>query len=246
MLLNCCLEKTLESPLDSKIKTVSPKGNQPWMIFGRTDAETSSNTLATEMNWLNRKGPDAGKYWKEEEKRMTEDEMVGWHHLINRHEFKQASGDGEGQGSWSAAVHGVAKSQTQLSDWKTTHTYMVSFGSRMDDSKIYSSLALASPLYFRCLYSITHLLISQSECPVNFWNLLISCQLSRVWLFFNPMDCRPPGSSVLGGLLVKSCLTLVTPGTVACWGSFIHGILQASILEWVAISFSRGSSWPRN
>ena len=120
MLLNCCLEKTLESPLDSKIKTVSPKGNQPWMICGRTDAETSSNTLATEMNWLNRKGPDAGKYWKEEEKRMTEDEMVGWHHLINRHEFKQASGDGEGQGSWSAAVHGVAKSQTQLSDWTKT------------------------------------------------------------------------------------------------------------------------------
>ena len=120
MLLNCGFEKTLESPLDSKIKTVNPKENQPWMIIGRTDAETSSNTLATEMNWLNRKGPDAGKYWKEEEKRMTEDEMVGWHHLINRHEFKQASGDGEGQGSWSAAIHGVAKSQTQLSDWTKT------------------------------------------------------------------------------------------------------------------------------
>ena len=48
------------------------------------------------MNRLNRKGPDAGKYWREEEKGMTEDEMVGWHYLINRHEFKQAPGDGEG------------------------------------------------------------------------------------------------------------------------------------------------------
>ena len=60
---------------------------------------------------------DAGKDWRREEKGMTEDEMVGWHHQLNRHEFKQAPGVGDDREAWHAAVHGVAKSQTWLSDW---------------------------------------------------------------------------------------------------------------------------------
>ena len=60
---------------------------------------------------------DAGKEWRREEKGMTEDEMVGWHHQLNRHEFKQAPGVGDDREAWHAAVHGVAKSQTWLSDW---------------------------------------------------------------------------------------------------------------------------------
>jgi len=92
------LEKTLESPLDSKeIKPVNPKGNQPWM-FIRTDVEASILWPPDVKSQLIGKDPDVGKGWRQE-KGMTEDEMVGWHHWLNGHEFEQAPGDGEGQGS---------------------------------------------------------------------------------------------------------------------------------------------------
>ena len=73
------LEKTLESPLDSKIKAVNPKGNQSWIFIGRTDAKAEAPILwpPDVKNWLIEKDPDAGKDWSWEEKVMTEDEMVG-------------------------------------------------------------------------------------------------------------------------------------------------------------------------
>ena len=85
------LEKTLESPLDCKeITPVHPKGNQPWIFIGRTDAEAETPILwpPDAKNWLIGKDPDAGKDWRQEEKGMTEDEMVGWHHRLNGHEFE--------------------------------------------------------------------------------------------------------------------------------------------------------------
>ena len=69
---------------------------------------------------LTGKDPDAGRDWRREENRTTEDEMVGWHHWLNGHEFEKAPGDGEGQGSWHAAVHGLAKSWRRLGHWTTT------------------------------------------------------------------------------------------------------------------------------
>ena len=95
------LEKTLESPLNYKeIGLVNPKGNQSWMFIGRTDAEAETPVLWLHngKNWLIGKDPDAGKDWRQEEKGITEDEMVGWHHWLNEHEFEQASGVVEGQG----------------------------------------------------------------------------------------------------------------------------------------------------
>ena len=95
------LEKTLESPLDSKeIKPVNPKGNQSWIFIERADVEAETPTLwpPDVKNWLIRRDPDAGKDWRQEEKGMTEDEMVGWHHWLNGHEFEQAPGVGDGQG----------------------------------------------------------------------------------------------------------------------------------------------------
>ena len=115
------LEKTLESPLDCKeIQLVNRKRNQSWIVIGRTDAEDRAPILwpANVKDWLIGKDPDAGKDWRQEEKRMTEDEMVGWHQL-NGHEFEQAPGDNEGQGSLADAVCGVAKSHTWLSNWTT-------------------------------------------------------------------------------------------------------------------------------
>ena len=96
------LEKTLESPLDCKeIQPVHPKGNQSWLFIGRTDAEAETPVLwlPDAKNWLLGKDPDAGKDWRQEEKVTTEDEMVGWHHWLNGHEFEQPPGDSEGQGS---------------------------------------------------------------------------------------------------------------------------------------------------
>ena len=93
------LEKTLESPLDSKqIKPVNPKGNHPWLFIGRTDAEALILWLPNAKSQLTGKYPDAGKDWRVEGKGATEDEMVGWHHWFNEHEFEQTPGDGEGQG----------------------------------------------------------------------------------------------------------------------------------------------------
>ena len=96
------LEKTLERLLDCKeIQPVHPKGNQPWIFLGRTDAEAETPILwpPNVKNWLIWKDPDAGKDWRQKEKVMIEDEMVGWHHWLNGHEFEQTLGDGEGQGS---------------------------------------------------------------------------------------------------------------------------------------------------
>ena len=85
------LEKTLESPLGRKdIKTVNPKRNQPWIFIGRTDAEAEAPILGLPgvRSWFIGKDPDAGTDWGQEEKRTTEDEMVGWHHWLNGHEFE--------------------------------------------------------------------------------------------------------------------------------------------------------------
>ena len=84
------LEKTLESLLDFKeIQPVHPKGDQSWVFNGRTDAEAETPILWLPYAkiWLIGKDPDAGKDWRREEKGMTEDEIVGWHHLLNGHEF---------------------------------------------------------------------------------------------------------------------------------------------------------------
>ena len=84
-----------------EIKPVNPKGNQPWIIIGRTDAEAETPILwpPDGKSRLIRKDPDAGKDWRQEEKGTTEDEMVGWHHQLNGHEFEQAPEDGVGHGS---------------------------------------------------------------------------------------------------------------------------------------------------
>ena len=93
------LEKT---PLDYKeIQPVNPKGNQPWICIGRTDAEADTPMLwpPDVKNWLIGKDPDAGKDFGQEEKGTTEDEMVGWHYWLDGHEFEQALEVGDGQGS---------------------------------------------------------------------------------------------------------------------------------------------------
>ena len=85
------LEKTLKRPLDGKeIQPVHPNGDQSWMFIGRTDAEAATPVLWPPhvKSWLTGKDPDAGRDWGQEEKGMTEDEMAGWHHRLDGHEFE--------------------------------------------------------------------------------------------------------------------------------------------------------------
>ena len=114
------LEKTLESPLDCKeIQPVHPKGDQSWVFIGRTDVEAETPILwpPDAKSWVIWKDPDAGKDWGQEEKGMREDEMVGWHHWLNVHGFGWTPGVVMDREAWRAAVHGVAKSWTRLSNW---------------------------------------------------------------------------------------------------------------------------------
>ena len=94
------LERTLETSLDcKKIKSVNPKGNQPWIFIGRTDAEVPIFWPPNVNSQLIENDPDAGKDWGQEKKGAREDETVGWHHWFNGHEFDQTLGDCEGWGS---------------------------------------------------------------------------------------------------------------------------------------------------
>ena len=102
MPLNCGLEKTLENPLDCKeIKPVNTRGNQSWIFIRGTDVEAEAPILwpSDVKSWLIWKDPDAATDWRQEEKGMTEDEMVGGHHWLSGLEFEQAVADGKGQGS---------------------------------------------------------------------------------------------------------------------------------------------------
>ena len=95
------LKKTLESPLDCKeIQTVHPKGDQSWVFIGRIDLEAETPILwpPDAKSWLIGKDPDVGKDWGQEEKGTTEDEMVGWHHWLNGHEFRWTPGASDGEG----------------------------------------------------------------------------------------------------------------------------------------------------
>ena len=129
------LEKTFESPLDSKkIRPVKPKENQPWIFIRRTDAEADTPiTLATwckePTHWKNL---DAGKDWGQEEKGVTEDEMVQWHHHLKGHEFEQTLGDNEGQGSlmccssWGSKELDTTEWLWPLNDCETTRLLFLS------------------------------------------------------------------------------------------------------------------------
>ena len=114
------LEKTLDSPLDCKdIQTVHPKVDQFWVFIGRTDvgAETPALWAPDVKSWLFCKDPDTGKFLSQEDKGMTQDEIVGWHHLLNGDEFEETPGVGDGQGGLAYCGPWSHEELDMTSDW---------------------------------------------------------------------------------------------------------------------------------
>ena len=146
------LAKTLESPLDCKeIQPVHPKGDQSWVFSGRTDVEAETSILwpPDEKSWLVWRDPDAGKDWGQEEKGTIEDEMVGWHHWLDWHEFGWTLGVGDGQGGLAAVVHVITKSWT----WQVTEvnwTESFPFSEFLD--------LVFSPIFIQVSNFVSHLL----------------------------------------------------------------------------------------
>ena len=183
--LTVMLEETLESPLHWKeIKLVSPKGNQSWIFFGRTDAEAEAPIfchLMQRIDSLGKKKPDAGKDWRQEEMETTEDEMVGWHHQFNGHEFEQAPGVGDRQKSlvcynpWghkaSYMIERLNWTDLSFSSWLTSFWIL---GSRFiylirTDSNMF--LFIAESCSIACMYH-NFLIHSSAEGYLGYFHVL--------------------------------------------------------------------------
>ena len=189
------LKKTLENPLDCKeIKPVNPKGDQPWTFIGRTDGESEAPILWSPdvKSLLNGKSPDSEKYWGQKEKGVTEDEMVGWHHQLNGHEFQETPGDSEDREAWSAAVPGVANNWTWLSNWITArHIICKCFSPSLGFYFLYGVLWYTSLNFdeVQCIYSFFCYLyqcfwyISKKTLPNPKLCIFVLHRFSRVWLF---------------------------------------------------------------
>ena len=136
------LEKILESPLDCKeIQPVHPKGDQSWVFFGRTDVEAETPILwpPDAKTWLIGKDPDAGKDWGQEEKGMTEDERVGWHHQLDWHGFGWTPGVGDGQGGLACCSSWGCKEldMTEWLNWTEENLTVVSINISKFTSRFY-------------------------------------------------------------------------------------------------------------
>ena len=171
------LEKIPESPLGNKeIKPVNPKGNQPWILFGRTEAEAEALILwpPDAKNWFIGKVSDVGKDWRQEAKGMTEDEMVGWHHWLSGHEFEQALGAGDGQGSLAyCSPWGLKELDT------TEQLYWNERWAKVSDG----------------------ILISESPMWVKMLHIPCCCSVTKSYLIpRDPKDYSTPGFPVLRNL----------------------------------------------
>ena len=212
-----CWRRLSRVPWTARSKPVNPKRNQPWIFIGRTDAEAKTPILwpTDAMNWLIGKDHDAGKDWRQEEKGMTEDEMDGWHHWLYGHEFEQAAGVGDGQGSLvrcSPWGHKESDTTEQL-NWMLPKLQLDGQGKVVKIGRLYCFFNFLTISACSAIYYLFPFITINFHCIIAYTVVVVKL-LSHVWLF-DPIYHSLPASSV-------------------------HGISQAKILEWVAISSSRG------
>ena len=155
--------KTLESPLDCKeIQPVNPKGNQSWIFIGRTEAgaETEAPILWTPdgKNCLIGKDPDAGKDWRQEEKGLTEDEMVGWHHQLDGREFEQTPRVGRGSLACCSPWGRKESDTTELLNWRHINQWIL----------VYSQIRIIFIAVNLRKFSSPPRVCSNS-CPLSWW-----------------------------------------------------------------------------
>ena len=208
ILLNCGVGEDSWGSLDCKeIQPVHPKGNQPWIFIGRTDAEPETPILwlSGVKNWLLGKAPDAGKDWRQCRSGRQRTRCLEGITASMDMSLSKCWEMVKGREAKHAAVHGVKKSQTWLNNWATTKLCRLILN---------QSLSPWYLLYYICFQAW---LVRSGSLKSESWKLVSQSHLT----LFNLMNCSLPGSSV-------------------------HRALQARILEWLAISFSSGSSLPRN
>ena len=218
------LEKTLESPLNCKIK---PKGNQSWIFIGRTDAEVPILWPPDVKRQLITKDPDAGKDWRQQEKEMMGNVVVGWHHWLDRHELEQAPEDGEGQGSLVCSVHGVSRSWTWLSGWITNTSQK-------------SVFEIAN---YSCGFTY---LCAAAAAAKSLQSCLTLC---------DPINGSPPGSPVPGILQARTLeWVAISFSNAAKWKVKVKSLsrVRPSATPWTAafqappsMGFSRQEYWSR-
>ena len=186
MLLNCGVgEDSWESLGLQEIQPVSPKGNQPWMFFiGRTDAEAEAPIRwpPEVKSWLTGKDPDARKDWRQEEG-TAEDEMVGWYHQLNGHEFEQALGDGEGQGS-QACCSPWGHKESDVTEWLNNNELSMFCPPNLPLTQ--------TPNWFFLLCILSQLR--------HYYYLYVCSVAKSCSTLCNPTDYCPPGSDFVHGI----------------------------------------------
>ena len=154
----CFWTVVLEKTHSKEIQPVHPKGDQSWIFIGRTDAEVETPIVwpPQAKNWPIGKDPDAGKDWRQEEKGMTEDETVGWHHQLNGHELRRLQELVMDREAWHAAVYGVTKSWTWLSNWTELTSYL----------NLYQFLILFFPSPWPSRKTVSHCPLTRVDSPL--------------------------------------------------------------------------------
>ena len=219
------LEKTLESPLDCKeIQSVHPKGDQPWVFIEWTNIEAKTPILwpPAAKSWLIGKDPDARKDWGQEEKGMTGNEMVGWHHWLNGHEFEQAPGAGDGQGGLACCNPWGRKESDMAEQLNWTE---LNSSTLPGDSKVgWRTVGLRyhpKPPQSCCFYwfiSFFQMLLDLSLIwPTQFYSKTV-CQAHTAWTF-----SARRASALSSGSSRSSCARGASPSTCPGFSPQLHG-----------------------
>ena len=230
------LEKTLENPLDCKeIQSVHSKGDQSWVFIGRTDVEAETLILwpLDAKSWLIGKDPDAGKDLGQEEKGMTEGEMVGWHHRLNGHGswwwtgkpgVLQFMGSQKAGHNWATELSEADEPRACFTEWTKSK--------RERQISCINIYIWNREKWYWCIY------LQGSNTDTDRADLCTQLGKERV------------GRTERAPMKHVHCVRAVASASAALWTTAcqapVPGIFQARILEWVAISYSRGSSQPRD